>query len=883
MVRRRLGAGGPRKSGRADLGGRYAPGAVSDPESKPAIFALWVGRGHPERAALLTRGIDLEVVPASASIARIAAKLSDLVVLGPDARVRQASVALHAALAARGDTTLAVVDPGKSVEASEGERLGIVHLAPSLSGDELLDRLEVLACVGHLAVETLPASTRGSELAGSVASWKQARRAVVLGSADAACVVADGSVLGPLAKLAALDALTVRERPRARTSLGRTSPDRGKPAASRRLQGATILFLGPTESLGTLEASVRALGATAIALEEDAELEEASVLDPTALVLSASALDGGLGPSLLFDARLSTAALLVVDGSRMKGPAVDEETLVELVRICTREIEVKEHLELGEPSVDRIEVLGAARWLRLASRRSEPLALELRGECGVIRVELLGGKVKEATLEARSGAKGSAAAEGRDAMRALVTMGRGTAFLGEPEEVERGRALLAEVEDAVEDAAPKIDRALDRAVDPPRPRAAVPRPLAVPKPGSEKESSQAKHVVGGLLPPPAREGSRPRVPAPEGSRPRVPAPGGSRPRVPVPEGAARKPASVPLRTATSPLIEAAPIEPIETAPAETAPIETIEAAPIEPAETAPTETAPIETAPAETAETAPVETAPIETVEAAPIEAAPAETAPIETVEAAPIETPPAETAPIETAPLALPDFTVGAAAAGSASDARPAERISVGSLPSIGATDAPPPAPLMPSARPVSIPPPSSTKVPAWALGAGALAVGVAVLGAWLLLRPETATPTPIVIPRAPPPIAIVDAGVPDAPTETPEERLASLLTQLDAAREARAYPEMQRLAEAVLVLSPENAPAAHLLAVALFRQDHAEEAIVWAQRAVEWDPDEGESRLLLGDILAFRGSFSRARRVWTECAREVPLFRPCQRRIEE
>jgi len=130
---------------------------------------------------------------------------------------------------------------------------------------------------------------------------------------------------------------------------------------------------------------------------------------------------------------------------------------------------------------------------------------------------------------------------------------------------------------------------------------------------------------------------------------------------------------------------------------------------------------------------------------------------------------------------------------------------------------------------------------------------------------------------------VVVIDAGMPDAPVGLSEAERAAMLAELETARDSRSYPRVETLAQALLEHDPSNARAAYSLALALFRQGHPDEALVWAERSVEWDSEAGEYRLLVGDIYANRGRFPRALRVWTDCARDVPLYRPCRRRVED
>jgi tetratricopeptide (TPR) repeat protein len=114
------------------------------------------------------------------------------------------------------------------------------------------------------------------------------------------------------------------------------------------------------------------------------------------------------------------------------------------------------------------------------------------------------------------------------------------------------------------------------------------------------------------------------------------------------------------------------------------------------------------------------------------------------------------------------------------------------------------------------------------------------------------------------------------------PGSDVPSLIEQSWAAARERDYPRSETLARQALSMSPQNPRAAYRLAVALYRQQQLDEALTWAERAAEWDPEDPLPISLQGDVHMRRGRFHHAARAYQSALEVEPHFGPAERQLD-
>lgn len=149
------------------------------------------------------------------------------------------------------------------------------------------------------------------------------------------------------------------------------------------------------------------------------------------------------------------------------------------------------------------------------------------------------------------------------------------------------------------------------------------------------------------------------------------------------------------------------------------------------------------------------------------------------------------------------------------------------------------------------------------------------------LLARPIDSGPRDVDEPgEVPAPREPVESGEIQLPA--PNATVESLLEQSRAANRASDFAQAEVFARQALAISPQNAPAAYRLAVALFRLRRLDESLTWAIRASEWDPREPRYRSLQGDVHMRTGRFHAAARAYEGALEVSPGYTPAERMLE-
>ncbi|MGF1465378.1 MAG: tetratricopeptide repeat protein [Sandaracinaceae bacterium] len=244
---------------------------------------------------------------------------------------------------------------------------------------------------------------------------------------------AEGVVPGPDGVAATLDnhgqalEYLLYERPADRLRL--IVADRREEALEADLEGARILVVDDEPARArALERTFGQRGAQVRLVPVRASsLSSSKVLDPTLVVVGADALRSGEAHPLWLEPRLSAASLLVVDRDRL--PTLGAARLLRAAeQLCQTELELARRLRGGETVIDRLETLGAARWMKVLGRCPRPVRLRVFAAGGQAEVDLEGGKVQRARLEPRDAR--TAVAEGRAAVDALLPLPFGRVFAG---------------------------------------------------------------------------------------------------------------------------------------------------------------------------------------------------------------------------------------------------------------------------------------------------------------------------------------------------------------------------------------------------------------------------------------------------------------------
>lgn len=606
------------------------------------------------------------------------------------------------------------------------------------------------------------------------------------------------------------------ERPPGRVVIATQAKSLDEPAAALEGMRALVIDDDPerrdriAKRLERSSAQTRATGAISQAVHAS------RALDPTLIVIAAPALSSSaLGP-LLSEPRLASASVLVLDGEALANAALAPWIGI-AATLCRPEVTLRRRLRNKEALADRLETLGAARWLKLLGRCDHEVTLRVYGSAGRARVDLDGGRIQGAAMRPlkADGSTSTEVLEGRAAVDALMSMMFGRVLAGPPGALA---ALDGSRAGRKPSAVGQLERAAPSGVR--RGRGLVAEEVVVKttdatsmRPPSLAARGELRPITTPRISQPIEPPVEAKPPPPEDDEPEITA------------EVEKRASSIAMGIASSP--------PPRKKPSSIAP----------PMRKIESERPP-----------------PLEVVERR-IEVRPVETPP---VELPPIETPPAQLAPAKvkksgngvwlTAGLMLA-LGVGGWAAwrlyleergapAARVEPRPAARDPVVSAP---------PEPE-PEAEPERVPSPQLPPAE----------------------REEERAESPSPAARE------EESAEPPGPAAREGESVETLLARSHEAATARDFAESEALARRALEGSPQNPEAAYRLAVALYRQNRGQEAVEWAQRSAEWEPDEARALSLAGDIYTRIGQFMSAARAYDAALQREPRYGPAERGLE-
>lgn len=607
------------------------------------------------------------------------------------------------------------------------------------------------------------------------------------------------------------------------------------------LDGARVLVFDSDDERGVAWTDrLGAAGAQARLAGSAEELRQARSLDPTLIVVSAGELVRGEASPLWQDARLAVASLLVVDDERLE-EVQPAWLLGAATELCAAERSLQKRLEGGELVDERIETLGPARWMRVTSRCAEATRLVLLTDDAEVTVRIDAGKIRGASLEPVGGER----VEGKAALQALLSMHVGRVLVGPPDEVARAKERKPKAA-AVPAGEPPAKAEPPAKVEPPAKAAAV--PAGEPPPQAQSRTRRDPTVASTPTAKARSKGEPASAPASEpgsgsdagteeeskgsaaaaGSPKATAAADGERGGLPAPAPGADFPAaasgSAPSRGAGGKVLWVLAVAALLLI-GYFAFVQRSDERDPRGAVRAEETQAPADPEPGEVRGPGPVDED-VEGVLGVGEDPAAANTG-------------------------AKGEGATGSDAAGAAppdsNDTFPAAPAEPGG-PRPGAGAEGEPAPTTTGAVESR-----SSAMPATPSGSTGAGKG----------------------PGEDSPAGLVRAGIDDP-------QVVRLLEEALEAQRAHDYAKAEELVRQALEGRPESAYIAYRLALVLVRRKKHDEALEWADQAIEWGPRKSLPMLLKGDIYVQTGRVHRAVDVWQECVAEREQFRPCRKRLE-
>jgi hypothetical protein len=843
-----------------------APATTNDRAPGEGFLVLWAGGSEiAERDAQVelrrADGMRVEACPLNDLIARANERAPDLIVLGAEAGDSPETLVtrLGATSPASAIPVIAIASTGGAPPKIRA-RHGLVARVdaasePARMATQIADLVRTLAD----RAPVWKVESKSGDIEEAATRFAIAARSGLVAAEGGGAIAVDAG--GTIAK--GPDKLHgdvyFYERPAGRVVIVTQAARLDEPAAA--LEGVRVLVIDDdherrdqiAKRLERSSAQTRATGTIAQAVHAS------RALDPTIVVITADALSAPAISPLWTEPRLASASVLVLDGDALANAALAPWIGI-AAALCRPEITLRRRLRNKEALADRLETLGAARWLKLLGRCDHEVTLRVFGSAGRARVDLDGGRIQGAAMRPSrpDGQTGTDMLEGRAAVDALMTMSFGRVLAGPPGAlaaldgsragrkpsavgqleraaptgVRRKHGLVAEevvvrTTDATSMRPPSLAaRGELRSVQPPKAEPAVTSPAKAPAP----------------VPPP--EDDEPEITA----RPEKRASSMSMSTTPPP--LRKKPMSVApsirkIESERPPKLEPARAQKVEDAAAagpNVAPEDIVAAGP-RPARAAPRD---IGSGPR------PARDAPRDLADAAP--------RPVQSVPATPITAPPRKNSAnnLWLGAGVLLALGVGGYAAWRMylSDREEPVRIALRAPePADPMVSAPPDDPELPEEEPAV---------------ARAEPVAEEPVAAEPIVQPaEPVAEEPI----AEEPVAQEPAAIAD---------VAALLEQAQEAATARRFEESEALARRAHEASPQSPEAAYRLALALHRQNRGAEAAEWAQRAAELEPDEARALALAGDIYIRMGRFNSAARAYRAALDREENFGAAQRGLE-
>lgn len=402
------------------------------------FLVLWVGGmeivERDTQVELRRAGVRVEAADADDLPARANDRAPDLVVLGgehgeaPDALVdalRRSS--LGAAL-----PVVAFV-PHRAADPRPRSRYGLVaQLDRDLDAPALAAQLATLLRRFSAHAPVWRMTARSTDL-GSVAARLAASRRCGLLTAEAGAIAvdADGIVAPRALPVREDEPVVFHERPAGRVRVCRTSAT-ASASRSRPLDGVRVAVID--DDVGRREVIVRRLEGTGAQVRATGLVAQAvhatRALDPAVIVVAAPALRSSAVAPLWSEPRLAAAAVLAVDEAAL----TSHDALVpQVCELAEPELTIAERLRAQGALAERLESLGATRWLKLLGRCAHEVTLRVFGAAGRVRVDLAGGRIRGASFHP-AGTQADVV-QGRAAVDALLAMPFGRVLAGPPDAV----------------------------------------------------------------------------------------------------------------------------------------------------------------------------------------------------------------------------------------------------------------------------------------------------------------------------------------------------------------------------------------------------------------------------------------------------------------
>ncbi len=423
-----------------------APANKADRAPGDGFLVAWVGgpaAWEPELVEVLRgSGVFIEDTPLSSLAERVNQRAPDLVVLSGAAGSAPRSV-VDGLAQSHPASSVPVVAIGEAADArpKPRSRFGLVARLDEGAGVETLAR-QVRTVLRSLSRRParwrIPA--RGDDLDAVIASLDDSARCGVLASEqDGALVVGPGGVAPATERLARrLDpgeiTLTLFERPRARLRILTSAPRADVTAQT--IHGARVLVVDTQADRGSSMARRLEQGGaqTRACAAHEGALAQAKTIDPTLVVVCASALlDPGVR-ALWEDVRLASASLLVLTDELVASAPTELLLLGPASEMCRSELSLARRLRKGEAVAERLETLGTARWIRLLGQCESEVTFRVYAAAGRGRVDLVGGKMRGAAFRPTDTRMG--VVEGRAAIDLLMQLPFGRVLAGPPGELK---------------------------------------------------------------------------------------------------------------------------------------------------------------------------------------------------------------------------------------------------------------------------------------------------------------------------------------------------------------------------------------------------------------------------------------------------------------
>ena len=408
---------------------------------------LWAGGAGPNegeiQAALIDAGVRVEETSLSSLRDRANGRAPDLIVLGGVAgSAPQTSLAQLSAQQPAATIPVVSLAAPKDVQTRPKSRYGLVARLDK-DGDPVAVGRTILKLLRGLsrrparwrvptAVEEIPTIAKRFAETGRQGILATPEFGALALGADGDFAPSAGFLLAALRGVEEVD-LTFHERPPGRVRVLRDiEPSDGRGG----LEDARILVIDTDRVRGAKLAKYLGVhGAEARPMLPTREaLSAARTLDPTLVIVAAPSLaEQGCRP-LWQDARLASASVLAIARDFLRS-AQPVEMMGAIEAMCEPEATLLKRLRAGQPIPERIETLGAARWLKLLGWCDHILSFRVFAVSGRGRIDFVDSKIVGASF--RPADPRTATIEGRAAVQSIVGLPFGRVLAGPADALAR--------------------------------------------------------------------------------------------------------------------------------------------------------------------------------------------------------------------------------------------------------------------------------------------------------------------------------------------------------------------------------------------------------------------------------------------------------------